>query len=50
MVNVGLSWLPLVLLLIQLTLLLWFIDTLRTIKLYLGEIRDMMRQSNRNLP
>ena len=49
MVNVGLSWLPLLLILVQITLLLWFISTLGEIKLYLREIRDILRQTDRSL-
>ncbi len=48
MVNIGFGWFALLLVLIQLALLLWFIDTLRSIKLYLREIRDILRQPDRN--
>jgi hypothetical protein len=48
-VNVGLSWLPLLLILIQLAFLLWFISTLGEIKLYLREIRDILRRTDRNI-
>lgn len=49
MVNVGLSWLPALLILVQLAFVLWFISTLGEIKLYLREIRDILRQTGRNL-
>ena len=48
MVNVGFAWFALVLVLLQLALLLWFIDTLGSIKIYLREIRDILRQPDRN--
>jgi len=48
MVNIGFGWLALLLVLIQLALILWFIDTLGSIKLYLREIRDLLRQPDRN--
>ncbi len=48
MVNVGFGWFALILVLLQIFLLLWFIDTLRSIKLYLRDIRDLLRQSTRN--
>ncbi len=48
MVNVGFAWFALVLVLIQLALLLWFIDTLGNIKIYLREIRDILRQPDIN--
>jgi hypothetical protein len=48
MVNIGFGWFALLLVLIQLALMLWFIDTLGSIKLYLREIRDLLRQPERN--
>jgi hypothetical protein len=48
MVNIGFGWFALLLVLIQLALMLWFIDTLGSIKLYLREIRDLLRQPDRN--
>ncbi len=46
MVNAGIIWLLLIL--VQLVLLLWFISTLGQIKIYLREIRDILRQTSRN--
>ncbi len=42
MANTGFGLFALLLILIQLALLLWFIDTLGSIKLYLREIRDIL--------
>jgi hypothetical protein len=49
MVNTGFGLFALLLILIQLALLLWFIDTLGSIKLYLREIRDILRSPDRSL-
>jgi hypothetical protein len=46
--NIGFGWFALLLVLSQLALMLWFIDTLGSIKLYLREIRDILRQPDRN--
>jgi hypothetical protein len=43
MVNTVFGLFALLLILIQLALLLWFIDTLESIKFYLREIRDILR-------
>jgi hypothetical protein len=48
MVNMGFAGFALVLVLLQLALLLWFIDTLGSVKIYLREIRDILRQPDRN--
>jgi hypothetical protein len=48
MVNIGFGGFALLFVLIQLALMLWFIDTLGSIKLYLREIRDLLRQPDRN--
>jgi hypothetical protein len=48
MVNVGFAWFALVLVFLQLALVLWFIDTLGSIKIYLREIRDILRQPDSN--
>jgi hypothetical protein len=49
MVNVGFPWIAVLILLVQIAFVIWFIDTLTRIKIHLREIRDILRQSNREL-
>ena len=44
----GFVWLALIGGVLQLILLLWFIDTLGTIKVYLRDIRDIAKRPDRN--
>lgn len=39
---------PLVLILIQIVILIWFIDTLGKIKVYLREVRDTLQRDSLN--